>query len=509
MRNRHLYILAAVLTLSGCGLFLYKALFLELPLRPETKVQNWEIEVRLNFTAQDLPVKLSLFIAKNQRLLRVIDQNFFSEGYGLTMKADGPNRRALFSIRKATGEQTIYYRFVVHRSPVGYGSGDAEEPMLTSPRFGDAQMASARGLLRSLRTRSADDETLVGLLLKDLTSGSPSDEAAMLLGLDPSSSKRMAIAAEVLSLTGIPARPVHGVELTNFRRRAGFVHWLEVFIDDGWRAFGGGENSTELSANRFPWWRGTDPVATLEGGSDLRTSVAVSAASVPALRSALATDVARGANLLRYFLFTLPLSTQQVYKIILTVPIGVFLLTFLRNVIGLRTFGTFMPVLIAIAFRETHVVWGIILFTTVVSIGLLVRSYFENLRLLVVPRLASVLIVVVLSMAGISVVSNQIGLQPGLSVALFPMVIMTMTVERMSIIWDERGPAEMMRLGTSSLLVAVVAHLIMVNSYVEHLCFVFPELLLIVLAGNLLLGRYSGYRLLDLPRFRVLAGRTE
>jgi len=84
-----------------------------------------------------------------------------------------------------------------------------------------------------------------------------------------------------------------------------------------------------------------------------------------------------------------------------------------------------------------------------------------------------------------------------------------MTVERMSIIWDERGPAEMMRLGIGSMMVAVVAHLIMVNGYVEHLCFVFPELLLVVLAGNLLLGRYSGYRLLDLPRFRVLAGRAE
>jgi hypothetical protein len=42
-------------------------------------------------------------------------------------------------------------------------------------------------------------------------------------------------------------------------------------------------------------------------------------------------------------------------------------------------------------------------------------------------------------------------------------------------------------------------------SYVAHLAFVFPELLLIVLGGTLLLGRYSGYRLVELPRFKVLA----
>ena len=39
----------------------------------------------------------------------------------------------------------------------------------------------------------------------------------------------------------------------------------------------------------------------------------------------------------------------------------------------------------------------------------------------------------------------------------------------------------------------------------EHLLFVFPELLLAVLAVTLLLGRYSGYRLTELYRFRVLA----
>jgi hypothetical protein len=38
----------------------------------------------------------------------------------------------------------------------------------------------------------------------------------------------------------------------------------------------------------------------------------------------------------------------------------------------------------------------------------------------------------------------------------------------------------------------------------EHLIFVFPELLLILLAGTIGLGRYSGFRLLELPRFKSL-----
>jgi hypothetical protein len=88
------------------------------------------------------------------------------------------------------------------------------------------------------------------------------------------------------------------------------------------------------------------------------------------------------------------------------------------------------------------------------------------------------------------------------------MVILTMTVERMSIVWDERGPAEMLRQSLDSIVVAIVAYFIMVSPYAEHMVIVYPELLFALLACNLLVGRYSGFRLLDLVRFRALAGRS-
>ena len=100
--------------------------------------------------------------------------------------------------------------------------------------------------------------------------------------------------------------------------------------------------------------------------------------------------------------------------------------------------------------------------------------------------------------------SFKLGIERGLSVALFPMVIMTMTIERMSIVWEERGPGEALQQGLGSLIVAALAYLVMSVEYVRHLVFVFPELLLVVLAAMLLLGRYSGYRLTELVRFRVL-----
>jgi hypothetical protein len=177
----------------------------------------------------------------------------------------------------------------------------------------------------------------------------------------------------------------------------------------------------------------------------------------------------------------------------------------LRNFVGIKTYGTFMPVLIALAFRETALVAGVSLFVLVVGFGLLVRFYLERLRLLLVPRLTAILILVVLLMLAVSVLSNRLGLEVGLSVALFPMVIMAMTIERMSVAWDERGAGTALREGVGTLIVAALAYVVMSWRPLEHLVFVYPEVLLVLFALSLVFGRYSGYRLSELVRFRALA----
>ena len=166
-----------------------------------------------------------------------------------------------------------------------------------------------------------------------------------------------------------------------------------------------------------------------------------------------------------------------------------------------------MPVLIALAFRETHVIWGITLFVVIVFFGLLARFYLDQLRLLLVPRLAAILTIVIILMIAISILSQNLGLERGLSVALFPMVILTMTIERMCITWDERGASDAIRSGLGSLVAAVIAYAVMSNLAIEYLFFAFPELLLILLALILWFGQYRGYRFTELVRFKVFSGK--
>jgi hypothetical protein len=169
---------------------------------------------------------------------------------------------------------------------------------------------------------------------------------------------------------------------------------------------------------------------------------------------------------------------QNLYHVVLMLPLGALVVAFMRVVVGVPTFGTFMPILIALAFRETQLAWGVALFLTLVLVGLSLRLMLAQLRLLLVPRLAAILVVVVCLMLGITVLSFRLGLEQGLSIALFPMVILAMTIERMSIVWEERGFGETVKETLGSLFVAVCGYFVMNEPHLDHLMFYFPELLL-------------------------------
>jgi hypothetical protein len=207
---------------------------------------------------------------------------------------------------------------------------------------------------------------------------------------------------------------------------------------------------------------------------------------------------------LTFSFYNLPLDAQLVFGVLLMIPVGGLVLAFLRQVIGLKTFGTFMPVLVALAFRETGLFSGILLFTLVVMLGLFIRNYFDRLKLLLVPRLASVLTVVVIVLSLLAMLTNQLGIVVGLSISLFPIVVLTMTIERMTLLWEEYGPDEAIKTGVSSMFCAIIAYFAMNSATLGYLIFAFPELLLVVLALTMLIGRYNHYKLTEYIRFRQL-----
>lgn len=507
LKKLHVYILASVLTAVGAAFFFYKHYVLSFPLSPDQSLSLWAVEAHVSFVSGNQPVKVELFIPRSTRQLVIRDEYFISRGFGLTTQTVDVNRQAIWSVRRSPGRHGLYYRAIV-----GPGGGEMlQEPVRVKvvppveEELEGARLEAVNALLAVARQQSADIGGLVTALIAELNRPDPDSGLSLLLGRRVTVERKAEIAMLVLRQASVRARLVRGIRLNEPQRRAPLIPRLEVHDNNSWLSFDLSDGSSSSPDDFLPWWRGEESIVDLEGGWGLQTAISIDRYEEDAVTGAVSRGQVTSPRLLEFSLFSLPLETQRVFRILLLVPIGALLVVLLRNIVGVKTFGTFMPVLIALAFRENDLQVGVIFFCLLVVLGLVARFYLEHLKLILVPRLAAVLTIVVMLMVLVSIISNRLGIEAGISIALFPMVILTMTIERMSIIWEEVGALESIKQGVGSLMAAIIVYFVTSIKLLQHLVFVFPELLLIILAIILLLGRYTGYRLTELTRFRRLA----
>ncbi|MBF0254126.1 MAG: hypothetical protein HQL11_03245 [Candidatus Omnitrophica bacterium] len=208
-------------------------------------------------------------------------------------------------------------------------------------------------------------------------------------------------------------------------------------------------------------------------------------------------------------LFVLPVRTHGFVHFLLLIPIGALVVAFARTVIGIPTYGTFAPILMAAAFREISVPTGLACLGIIIGAGLVLRLALDKLHILGIPRLSIILTAVVGMVLFLFVVSIRTGQEKALYFTFFPMIIMTWMIERFSIAQIEDGPVSALKaaLGTAALSTAL--YFVFGIPELRHYLFTFPEILLVVVGLLLLLGRYTGYRLTELVRFGDLARPNE
>lgn len=503
-RAAHWLTLALVLTFVGLGLAAWKVYVFGYPLKPAKTDQSWTVQARVELRSGPGPVKVMLKLPAQSPGLGRLQEDFISRGFGLSVQEERWSREATWAVRRTSGRQTLYYRGIFYPDP---GRRDfaprpryPEVPQLEEP-FATAMAA----LVDDARRHSADIASFTSEIMARINDPSPSEEMRLFLNAPEFRGSRVRIARTLLAGARIPTEQVNGLLLVDSDRHAYPERWLAVHNEQRWLFFNPATGQPGMPENLLVWWRGESPAVVVDGAELIDLYWSIRRNEIGALNLAEQRVREHQSLLANISLLNLPIQTQTVYAVLLLVPVGAFIIVLMRNVIGVRSFGTFMPVLIALAFRETGLVGGLILFTLVVSLGLLFRFYLERLRLLLVPRLTAVLTIVVLLMVGMTILSDRLEWEVGLSVGLFPMVILAMVIERMSIIWEERGPKDALIEGLGSAVVSSLAFLVMGLDIVQHIVFVFPEILLTVLGLTVLMGRYSGYRLSELIRFRELA----
>ena len=500
MKERlQIIVIIVILVLLGGGAAVYKHVKLGFPLVPNEREAVWTVEATINFEALGGPVSISVNAPDSNDTMAVIDRKSVTEGYSFEEK-DG---RLVWTRQEAKGSQKIFFRSTAYR--LSEEGGD----LAAMPRggilltFKGPQKSAADHLVKAVLAKGGGGAAVAQGVIYALTN--PQDqEAALLLEDAENYGGKENLACGLMGLAGVQARPVTVLKLTEEKKKQKLKGFIE--FRDGLVVYllnprtGVLENRNEF----LTWQKNNESIIELVGAERGSLTFSTIYGAISAQSAALKHGEFTGNKLIDFSIYSLPISQQNTFKLLLLIPIGALVVVILRNLVGIQTSGTFMPILIAMVFLEVNLLAGLALFVIIVGIGLVLRSYLSSLNLLLVPRISAVLVFVIIIYVVISVVSIKMDIEVGLRVTFFPMIIISWTIERMSILWEEEGPRDVFIQGGGSLFSASLIFLAMKNTYIGHLAYSFPELLLVVLAVIILLGGYSGYRLTELRRFEPL-----
>lgn len=521
--RRSVYLLAlAIMVLLPMGVAAYKLYILDYPLAGLIPAPSYKVEVSMQVDGHGEDIDIHTYLPKTDARQSVETEQNSSGVFTAELKSDALNREASWRAENVHGQQGVLYSFSVRTRHVRFNIPAAmvipdSYPAALAPYLAaepgiqkdDPQIGAAlRRIVREEKPTILDAVTRIHRHLQDNManrdfSGYTDALTALKLGEASCNGKSRLFAAMARKLN-VPARLVGGLVMQQGSKRTSH-QWVEVYISGHWVPFDTiNDHFAEMPANYLTLYYGDLMLFRHTANVNFQYFFNIAKQLVPQRDAEAALNQSKLNVTNLYAFFERVGISQNLLKILLMLPVGALVTVVFRNVIGLETFGTFLPALIAAAARETGLLWGLIGFLAIVLASAVVRKGLDWLQLLHSPKMAIMLTTVVIVMMVTTVGGVQLGLFELAHVTLFPIAILAITAERVALMEAEQGALKVAKITLMTLVVIAACYAVMDSLFLQSLILAFPELLLVVVALNLWLGKWIGIRVMEFLRFRRL-----
>lgn len=516
-------VVSAALISAGVAFFLYKVLVLGYPLTTADSPATYRVDFVVTAGGQDARATVDIPLPRSSSSQTLLSEAVRSNRFRFSIGEEDGDRRARWT-GKLEGTVTFRYEVTFAIKPVQRVL-PPQEARTVYPKSISAYLTASPGiqsadptigtLARELLLDGNDKVKLardiyqfVAREVAPVRTRANMDAVSVATEGQGNALGRARLFCALARREGLPCRVLMGIVLSSTAQDR-FHYWNEAYVGDGWTPFDVVNGSSErLPANRLVLSTNAPEVPVDAEGTDTLSFRFDVQPEIETFADLVQRRVATSPHLIDQLspLF-LPVQSQTTLRFLLLVPLGALAMSVLRNVVGLRTFGMFMPVLIALAFTHTGLAWGTAFLALIVSFALLSRLWIQRLYLLLAPRIAFTLTLVVLLMLGLMLAAERLGL-PAAGVGAFPFVIMTMIVERISVSLEEEGVQNTLRRIGSTILAIYMTYAVIQARALQTFFLVFPESLIVILGLLVIVGRYTGYRLTEIARFRVFETRN-
>ncbi|NKI31799.1 7TM domain-containing protein [Croceivirga thetidis] len=505
----------SVVTLA---LIVYKVNLLNKSQQTFLSDEVYQVTYRYFLKTDSTDTFVKAFLPKNNSRQKITQQKSeLSPEVNFTTRAEGENFRANWITKSKNSYENITYSFTFKGKAQQYGLNDyfkaskenKEDYLLATKNI--QVFAEPISLLAAQieKETKSDKERLSSVF--DYVYQMPSapiitltDALSALERNEASCNGKSRLFVALARNLGYPSRIKGGIILKESNKRTSHA-WAEVFVDGVWVPFDAlNGHFAYLPANYLELYVGDEFLITHSPGIQFDYSYDITKKESLFILDEGSEETSKITSLSLWGLVQNESISKRNLFLLLMLPLGGLVVALLRNVVGIRTFGVFLPVLIAFSLLETGFGTGMALFLfLILFVGFITRP-FDKMGLLHTPKLVISLTLMVLVMT----LGNYLGVSFKItwlsSLTLFPTIILTISAERFSKLIVEDGLQKATGTLFQTLIAVTVCFTLFSIKGLDALLILFPEALLLIIACCLLLGRYVGLRWTELLRFQPL-----
>ena len=517
-----------VLILFSLGILLYKIYVLKIPFLPYKSQNNWRYEIKINkntysLIENQLAEKIYLPIPPNLENQQLTELKIENMKYGTI--SDAPNGK-LFVIDKETLQKHKQFKIEANivisnkRNPIKKTTLDEESRIkyLSLSWLTEEELNLVKALNNSLIFKEDSPQSVLDkityLLLDEFVIKPEITDFREVIEMKNGDSLSQAkLFMALCRLNNIPSRISFGTSVIDAENEKKVKHIRlfinEYYVDNKWQFFHPDfPNIGTIPQNFLLIHRDITPELELLNSRDFY-SIQVKPVRKTFFDSKeyFENTIIKHDNYANFSLYRLPLGTQSIFYTLLLIPIGTLILSIARNFVGLYTFGVFTPILLTLFFLETNFLTSFLFLLSVFVVGIIMHYLLNKLYLLAVPRLSIMLTITVIMYVGFALltsIDDNVNTSSTYTLNYFPIVIVSVFTERFMILLKEEGLRNTLTTFIGTLVISTLCYFVFSINILNLVMFNNPELLIITIALNILIGSYTGFRLNEFFRFKEL-----
>ncbi len=190
--------------------------------------------------------------------------------------------------------------------------------------------------------------------------------------------------------------------------------------------------------------------------------------------------------------------------LIFLIPVLATLITFVRVVIGLPSLEMLVPIVLAFAFVAVGITAGLIILGAVVLASFVSRTLLRKVPIMYFPKRSISHLLLAIFVFGALTVSIILDIQSIRELSIFPILILTLLGDSIVSVQLRKSMKDTLLITFVTIGLALIGYLLATSITVRNVLILWPEVILITIPINFMLGRYFGLRLSEVFRFKAL-----